>query len=66
VSYYVKDEAPCIDCGTPTNKRQPKSRAPLCFECGVTRACGQIIASAKAGERRIARDARAGRKAKAG
>lgn len=59
MTYVVKDEAPCIDCGTLTTKRQPKSRAALCITCGVNRACRNIRFEADRAEKRIRRDRRA-------
>lgn len=62
MSYYVKDELPCIDCGEPTKKRQPKSHAPLCLNCGIGRVARNIMTQAKAGGKNLARDQRAVRK----
>lgn len=35
MAYRVKSDAPCHQCGEPTNRRLNKSRLPCCLECAV-------------------------------
>lgn len=42
MTYAVKTAEPCIDCGTPTTKRQNYSCVPLCINCGIQRALQEM------------------------
>lgn len=35
MSYVVKEYKPCNECGDSTNRRQRRTRKPLCLECST-------------------------------
>jgi hypothetical protein len=59
MGYRVKETAPCIYCGTPTNNRKNRSHAPTCLDCSIQAAVDHMHAQVEAKRRRIEREKRA-------